>query len=453
MVTLEEIAGRLKNKGDYDFAANKRNWEPQRAEDYVLPAFVMKESKAKGAEAKLRKKLSKVLAFIDLVKHKRLKSGCTIMPISVNNKDLLAIWNNKMGVSRALEYMIEIGLLSIESDRYQFGAYHEKDNTSRTYRYYKENEDNVCEYCKAHNIEMFIIKNEVYSMKELKKVHADIDRSKVRFSPRLRLIKPAGLSKAEFEKQLTLCLYENYPGFRFHIIKANEINEKCYKNYPEFRIRFQPSFTWSDDDLYVSGIGIRATNSMINIKKESRKEILKAYGFILEKDINASVPRMTLSLNAEHWVDESEDIYERIFRVMEPSGVFSKEKREAIKRLHMRAYFDSGDKSVGYHTWLSMEQDGVDKQDVCDTMATLRNAMIQAEGGRLYGSDIFYVESCVYLMTLYDLVMSGHRVWQVYDCFYSTGDEDQKLFEYMISEGVKRNFEEFIETCWNIEKS
>lgn len=100
----------------------------------------------------------------------------------------------------------------------------------------------------------------------------------------------------------------------------------------------------------------------------------------------------------------------------------------------------------------SMEQDGVDKQDVCDTMATLRNAMIQAEGGRLYGSDIFYVESCVYLMTLYDLVMSGHRVWQVYDCFYSTGDEDQKLFEYMISEGVRRNFEEFIETCWNIKK-
>ena len=231
---------------------------------------------------------------------------------------------------------------------------------------------------------MFIIKNEVYSMKELKKVHTDIDRSKVRFSPRLRLIKPAGLSKAEFEKQLTLCLYENYPGFRFHIIKANEINEKCYKEYPEFRIRFQPSFTWSDDDLYVSGIGIRATNSMINIKKESRKEILKAYGFILEKDINASVPRITLSLNSGRWVDETEDIYERIFRIMEPNGVFSKEKREAIKKLHMRAYFDSGDKSVGHHTWLAMEQDGVDKQDVCDTMATLRNAMIQAEGGRLY---------------------------------------------------------------------
>ena len=48
------------------------------------------------------------------------------------------------------------------------------------------------------------------------------------------------VTSAEFEKQLTLCLYENYPGLRFHIEKANEINENYYKDYPEFRIRFQP---------------------------------------------------------------------------------------------------------------------------------------------------------------------------------------------------------------------
>ena len=33
-----------------------------------------------------------------------------------------------MGVSRAIDYMIEIGLLGIENDKYQFGAYYEKDN-------------------------------------------------------------------------------------------------------------------------------------------------------------------------------------------------------------------------------------------------------------------------------------------------------------------------------------
>ena len=344
--------------------------------------------------------------------------------------------------------MIAIGLLSIESNRCQFGAYYEKDNKSKSYRYYKDNEDKIREYCIDHGIERFIIKNDVYSMSELLDVHTDIDRSKVRFASRLKLIKPVGLSKAEFEKQLTLCLYENYPGLRFHIIKANEINEKYYKDYPEFRIRFQPNFTWSEDGLYVNRIGIRATNSLCNFKKEYRSELLDRYGFTLEKDINASVPRMTLSLNMGHWIEEDTDIYELIYSHMEPTGTFTQEVREAIKKLHMRAYFDSSEKQVGHHTWLSMDQDNIAKQDVCDKLTDFRNAIIKAEGGKLYGSDIFYVESCVYLMTLYDLLSSGHRVWQVYDCFYSSGDEDQELFEFMISNGVKRNFEEFLEMYW-----
>ncbi len=460
MITLEEIVSRLKDQTDYTFTVNRMSWEPQRLENYVVPEFVIKESKAKGAETKLKNKLSKVLAFIDSVKHKRFKTGCTVMPISVTNKDNLAIWQNEKGVSRAIAYMIEIGLISIESNKYQFGAYYDKDNKSKTYRYYKENEDKIKKYCEVQDIQMFIVKNKVYNMSELKNVHTDIDKSKVRFTSRIKLIKPAELSRAEFEKQLTLCLCENYPGLRFHIVKSNEINEKYYKYYPEFRIRFQPNFTWSDDGLYVSGIGIRATNSMTNLKKEDRKAVLNAYGFALEKDINASVPRMTLSLNSDHWIDESEDMYELIYRVIEPTGLFTKEKREAIKKLHMRAYFDSGDKSVGHHTWLIMEQEGIARKDVCDKMTEFRNAIISAEGGKLYGSDIFYVESCVYLMTLYDLLSSGHKVWQVYDCFYSTGSRDWKeeegqdksegkvIFEEMIRKGVKLNFEYFLKTYW-----
>lgn len=448
MITLEEIVRRLKDDSNYDFSRNKESWVPQRSEDYELPTFEIKESCAKGAEAKLKNKLSKVLAFIDLVKRKRFKEGCTIMPISVTNKDNLAIWENEKGVSRAIAYMKEIGLISVENDKYQHHACYDKDNISKTYRYYKENEDKVKKYCEAHDISMFIIQNKVYSENETKNIHTDIEKSKVRFSSRLKLIRPVDMSKAEFEKELTLCLYENYPGFRFHIIKANEINEKFYAEYPDFRIRFQPNFTWSDDGLYVKKIGIRATNRMTNIKKEERWKVLKEYGLVLEKDINASVPRMTLSLNTGEWIEETEDIYERIFKVMEPDGVFTKEKREAIKKLHMRAYFDTGDQGTGYHTWMSMDQEDIEKEDVYDTIAEFRNAIIQAEGGKLYGSDIYFVESCVYLMTLYDLLCSGHRVWQVYDCFYSTGEEKQELFEYMISSGVKINFEEFMRVYW-----
>ena len=267
MITLEEIAGRLKDSKDYDFTINRLDWKPQGVEPYKTPKFNIKESKAKGAETKLRNKLGKVLAFINSMKYIRIKEGCTLMPITVTNKENLAIWGNEMGVSRGIAYMIEIGLISIENDKYQFGAYYEKDNKSKTYRYYKENEDKIKKYCEDHGIEMFVVKNKVYNTSELKKLHKGIDKSKVRFASRLKLIKPIELSRAEFEKQLTLCLYENYPALRFHIVKANEINEKYYKDYPEFRIRFQPKFKWSDDGLYVSGIGIRATNSLTNLKK------------------------------------------------------------------------------------------------------------------------------------------------------------------------------------------
>ena len=64
----------------------------------------------------------------------------------------------------------------------------------------------------------------------------------------------------------------------------------------------------------------------------------------------------------------------------------------------------------------------------------------------------FYVESCVYLMTLYDLLSSRHKVWQVYDCFYATGEEDQETFEFMISYGVKMNFLYFMDAYWKNKK-
>ena len=47
MITLEEIAGRLTDKKGYDFNVNKFSWEPQKVDNYVLPSFTIKESKAK----------------------------------------------------------------------------------------------------------------------------------------------------------------------------------------------------------------------------------------------------------------------------------------------------------------------------------------------------------------------------------------------------------------------
>ena len=445
MITLKEIADRLETKTE---DTRKATWNPQTVDDYTLPEFYIYESTAKGAKTLLKKKLSKILTFVNSVKNMRAEEGCTIMPISVTSRANLLIWNGKKGVSNAIAYMKEIGLISTENDYYRFNAYTDYENTCKLYRYYKENEDKLRAYCERNNIEPYWTENVVYSMEEVRNRDRSIDGSKVRFKSKLKLIRPGYMSKVEFEKQLTLCLYENYLGLRFHIMKANEINALCYKDYPEFRIRFQPKFEWSNDDSYVKRIGIRATNAVTNTRKDERTMILAKYGFNLEKDINASVPRMTASLNAGHWIDESEDMYKLIYRVMDKVGECSDEMREAIKKLHMRVYFDTSSEAAGHHTWRVMDKNGAAKQDVNDTIAKFRQAIVEAEGGKLYGSDIFYIESCVYLMTLYDLVTSGHKVWQVYDCFYSNGTEDEELFEEMVSNSVRLNFEEFVKRYW-----
>ena len=372
------------------------------------------------------------------------------MPISVTSKMNLQIWGSKHNISNAIAFMKEIGLISTESEKYQFNSLYAKDNISKTYRYYKENEDKVKEYCAEHGIKKYEVKNTVYSDAENDSIHTGIDPSKVRFCSKLKLVKPKYMSQTVFEKDLMLCLYQNYPGLKFHIQKANEINERYYKDYPEFRIRFQPNFTWSKDGTYVKGIGIRATSAMNNVKKEDRPKILQKYGFTLEKDINASVPRITLSLNSGYWIDESTDIYEMIHRKMEPDGIFTDNKREAIKKLHMRAYFDGTVKELGHHTWLNMDQNGISREDVCAEMEKLRNAIIHVEGGKLYGNEIFYVESCVYLMTLYDLLSCGCLVWLVYDCFYASSPdkETEGFFEEMVRNDVKHNFENFLKMYW-----
>lgn len=448
MVTIEQISERIMENNKYDFKSCKEGLIPLTTDDYVLPRFYIKESKANGASLKLRDKLGKVLAFIDSVKHRRSKTSCTIMSISVNSKVNLQIWGSKVNVSNGISFMKEIGLISTESDKYTFNSPYAKNNICKTYRYYKENEDKVKQYCLKHNISKYEVKNKVYSKAESKSIHESIDKSAVRFSSKLKLIRPINMSQPAFEKELTFCLYQNYPGLKFYIQKANEINERYYKDYPEFQIRFQPNFTWSKDGTYIKGIGIRATNSMNNVKKEDRPKILEKYGFALEKDINASVPRMTLSLNTGHWIGEGVDIYELIYREMEPEGIFTNNKREAIKKLHMRAYFDGTVKQLGHHTWINMDQNGISREDVCTEMKKLRDAILKAEGMTLYGNEIFYVESCVYLMTLYDLLSSYHLVWQVYDCFYSTGWETPELFELMVQESVKHNFQEFMQMYW-----
>ena len=164
------------------------------------------------------------------------------------------------------------------------------------------------------------------------------------------------------------------------------------------------------------------------------------YGFTVEKDVTSSVPRITWSLNHGAWLDEDTDVYELIFRELGRSDPFTSESRDALKKLHMSAYFDSSEKNLTHHTWLKMDQTNIQENDIRSALSELRGAVIRAAGGRLYGNEIFLIESCIYLNTLYDLLSAGYKVWLLYDCFYSDDGRNEIDFESLVRDGVRRNF-------------
>lgn len=238
-IELKEKFGKSK-KADID-------WKPEECIDYTLPKFTIPESNAKGYSAKIKKKLSKVLAFIDYVKVMRLSHGCTIMPISCTNKTLISICGNHQNVSNLISFMKIIGLLQDYNNKYQFNANNKEFNKSKLYKYFYNNEINIIQYCEKNSINKFIIKNyysECHRDTVVQKCKiGSFEREKVRFSSKVHFLKPDNYSHDDFKKYLNAALYENYPTLSYYQKLADEINEKYYAEDPELAIRFTPNFT------------------------------------------------------------------------------------------------------------------------------------------------------------------------------------------------------------------
>ena len=412
-------------------------WNPMEASAYTVPSFYPPTLTKPNI-----KKIQKVMAFVDMVKYKRVKEGTTIMPIPTTNKQMIRLCGNQREVSRLIGFMVDIGLIGVYDDSYQFKAHRAEDNKSKTYYYYYENEVRLLEWCKEKGIEKVegVMKN-VIKNKNCGEIFAD--REKVRFRSNLKLMKPQDMSVKDFEGVLLNCLYENYKGLRSYQEKADVINEKYYSGMPEMALRFVPSFTWDAKNNYVRKIGIRCTNSLVAAKKDDsvrqdgalyRSDVLRRYNLEWGKDVKSSVPRITRLLNYKEWVSEEVDVYEMIYKryvklkEVAPMPEDFIRYRDAIKALHMQAYFDSG-KSMGAHVCRAMG-DYTRAEEVATEMRLLRLSIIYVEGCVLYDSEIFFHESCIYLDVLEELLGMGYFVWLCYDAFYAGAKEGQTEAEY-----------------------
>lgn len=152
---LLEIATQLKAVTK-EKSNETNNWKPDFITDYTVPQFSVLISKQKKSSYN---KFGKILAFIDSVKYIRRTDACTIMPIPTNSDSMKAICGSQQNASNLIKQMIEIGLVEIECDKFQFAARNEQYNKSKVYRYYYENEQLFMEYCRENNIEKFEVNN------------------------------------------------------------------------------------------------------------------------------------------------------------------------------------------------------------------------------------------------------------------------------------------------------
>ena len=211
------------------------------------------------------------------------------------------------------------------------------------------------------------------------------DPKEVIFSYDRHIVKPEGISKSVFiVEQILPCLYENYPWFNLWRSKIkDEINPFLRQFDTDLELKLEPKITWTTvkykktgiKKVYIRKIGIRIANTLVRLsdKKDNEKtKYLNKMGFNLDKDVKSSIPRVTKSLHNLRWIDESEDIYKLINDYFEPGSEFNEERRDAIKNLHMRIYFDNkSDQNIvknimKYLRDNEVDVSGINKKEITD---------------------------------------------------------------------------------------
>lgn len=407
-----------------------------------------------------KEKLSKVLAFIEMKKYSRYSDGFTVMSISVKNKRLLSMCGTIMSVSNLISYMIQIGLLAEYDEHYQFNSYH--NNKAKQYIYSYNTETSIKEYCKLHNINKYQIKNNnnISLVKKFKEGILSFDKSEVRFSSKVAFLKPDNFSTTEFEEYLTVCLYENYPELEQYQNIADELNETFFSDDLDRQIQFRPSFTWNKGNKIVRKIGIRATNSLVSVKKEKedgdedgtiyRDDILKRYNLSYEFDVKSSVPRVTYLLNNGFWMDNNFDFYEEMFKHFiklcpEEKLEWNEETRKIFKSFHMKGYFDT-EAMMATHLKFAISKKGkYDKNEwnnLDKVMSAYKQAIASTVGELKYDSEVFFYESCIYLDVLKELLNKNYKVLQIYDGFYL--DRECKDIEEIVKSKANNFYSTYI---------
>lgn len=410
--------------------------------------------------------LSKVLAVIDWVKHMRFNQhndGLSVLYLSVKQEDFISICGSIASVSRLFDYMIQIGLLAEYDETYEFRNVKDKSkNHCKRYCYNHLTEVKVKEYCKEHNINIWKKPPTTKRIATKRIVPiGSFDNDKVRFSSNLQLLKPDNYSVSQMEEYLNNVLHHNYPELEYGEKLAQEINEKYYSEDYARRYKFSPNFTFNKGNKSVTKIGIRATNSLCNTKKEKedgdeenilyREEVLNNYGLTSDFDVPSSIPRVIKLLNTGDWADSSVTYYEHITE--EFNKICPEEKldynKKVIKDYFMPIAFDK-ESMISAHLKrrtaevLGKKYNSSDWARLDKAMTSYRLATEKVLGNMDYGSEVFLAESIIYMEVTKVLLDRGINVLNIYDAWYT--DIEVKDIDEIVKECAIKYYKMFIES-------
>lgn len=235
------------------------------------------------------------------------------------------------------------------------------------------------------------------------------------------------------DDRLLTALLQRYPQIGHYGSLSEEIN-RYYGVDSMFRLRVRPTVT-RHGMQYVT-FGLRPSSPFCSMPKAknceesqiSREDILyEKFGTYSRYDVKSSIYRVTWALNnGGTWPEEGVDFYEEIF-----GGSFSNpDARDNFKQMCQLVYFNGGDRKCVMAVKNAVAKgklaipaeygDDMILSLVKDTRSSMTDVI-----GEPYGSEVFMHEGFIYMDVLYQLLLRGYDVVEVYDCFYVKGDRPE----------------------------
>ena len=360
--------------------------------------------------------------FVDILKYKTQTKTTSILSLSCNSRFWKMVYKNPRYVSRLFQLAQEVQLIKCVDNTYRFNT--KRHNRSKKYAWNKKQEKTILSLFKKYQITDKFIKSlqsinhsylisivDTFEKDEKKK--QELVEAKRRFNIRIAQRTCLPLS----DEVIAAGINERYPQYMAMcktIAEDNAMKPIDEMDYANLNIK-------RDKNKNAISISIRKTNqycpAKVKLTDEEEKSgklsirdsiLMKKFGAVYENDVKSSIYRITYLLNYGIWLDNSIDLYERIFG----AKFESKEDRKIFKApFCMQLYFNTSSKSMKAHIEYKKSKTKLwNKLNYGYTLIEkARDNMFKAIGKSWY-SEIFLHESCIYTEVAHRLRLLGYKV-------------------------------------------